>query len=152
MESDTLHTDRLVEERMLYCLAQPLQLLGVAAVFGIDEGFVDGEIEECPSLYNALLGSFAVWNSEWQGGYSVQTSVVNDFVACSLWLWGLFAQDIGDTYLHVGTHVQRRACLHTIKAVGKNGVAQFHAQFPFVVEPIGDVEACPCCRHHLALC
>ena len=55
MESDTLHKDRIVEERMLYCLAQPFQLLGVAAVFGIDEGFVDVVMNECPSFYNALL-------------------------------------------------------------------------------------------------
>ena len=70
VERHALHFERFVEERVFNGLFQPLQFFGVAAVFGIDNDFVDGEVEEGAALDGAhfrilLLGHDVgqIWNS-----------------------------------------------------------------------------------------
>ena len=141
VERDASDDHRLVEHGTVYRRIDPGQFLGVLAIFGIDHRLVHREVEEGMSLNLSQLGLLRVGHQQRQR----RTLLQLDFAYHRLGVYHLFLiEQVGKTYLQVGTHVQGRIGPHSIEVVLKQCVAQLRAESPMPAQLPGGRHA----RHH----
>ena len=151
MEGNALYLETLVEQGIVDGRLHTLQFFGIAAVFRIDGGFIDREVQKRTPGDATHLDIFSLWQHIRQPGDFLQTGVI-DNRSNGTCHFLLPAQQKGGTYFQIAAHVRRSTCLDSIELVGEEGMAQFHTYTPVITEPVGGMKTGTNCRDDAVVC